>query len=61
LLYVKVHKNNIEKALRLFKKQVKESKLLVELRDREFYTKPSVSKREKRAKARLRAKKFSKN
>ena len=61
MLYVKVHKNNIEKALRLFKKQVKESKLLVELRDREFYTKPSVSKREKRAKARLRAKKFSKN
>jgi small subunit ribosomal protein S21 len=61
LLYVKVHKNNIEKALRIFKKQVKESKLLVELRDREFYTKPSVSKREKRAKARLRAKKFSKN
>ena len=45
----------------LFKKQVKESKLLVELRDREFYTKPSVLKREKRAKARLRAKKFSKN
>jgi small subunit ribosomal protein S21 len=61
LLYVKVHKNNIEKALRVFKKQVKESKLLVELRDREFYTKPSVLKREKRAKARLRAKKFSKN
>ncbi len=61
MLYVKVHKNNIEKALRVFKKQVKESKLLVELRDREFYTKPSVLKREKRAKARLRAKKFSKN
>ena len=61
MLYVKVHKNNIEKALRILKKQVKESKLLVELRDREFYTKPSVSKREKRAKARLRAKKFSKN
>ena len=61
MLYVKVHKNNIETALRIFKKQVKESKLLVELRDREFYTKPSVLKREKRAKARLRAKKFSKN
>ena len=61
MLYVKVHKNNIEKALRVFKKQVKESKLLVEVRDREFYTKPSVLKREKRAKARLRAKKFSKN
>ena len=61
MLYVKVYKNNIEKALRILKKQVKESKLLVELRDREFYTKPSVLKREKRAKARLRAKKFSKN
>ena len=57
MLYVKVHKNNIEKALRIFKKQVKESKLLVELRDREFYTKPSTLKREKKAKARLRMKK----
>ena len=61
MIYVKVHKGQIDKALSILKKKVKESKLLVELRDREFYTKPSVSKREKRAKARLRAKKFSKN
>ena len=34
-----VRNNNIEKALSKFKKQVKESKLLVELREREFYKK----------------------
>ena len=30
---------------------------MLEIRDREFYTKPSVLKREKKAKARLRMKK----
>ena len=57
MIYVKVHKNNIEKALSKLKKQVKETKLMVDLRNREFYTKPSALKREKRAKARLRMKK----
>jgi len=58
LLYVKVRKGqSIEKALSILKKKVKESKLMLELREREFYTKPSVIKKEKRAKARLRRKK----
>jgi len=58
LLYVKVRKGqSIEKALGILKKKVKESKLMLELREREFYTKPSVIKKEKRAKARLRRKK----
>jgi len=61
LIYVKVHKNNIEKALSKLKKQVKETKLMVDLRNREFYTKPSALKREKRAKARLRMKKNTLN
>ena len=61
MIYVKVYNNNIEKALSKFKKQVKESKLLVELREREFYTKPSVIRKEKKAKARLRHKKNSYN
>ena len=56
MLYVKVYNNNIEKALSKFKKQVKESKLLVELREREFYTKKSTKSKEKKAKARLRKK-----
>ena len=56
MIYVKVYNNNIEKALSKFKKQVKESKLLVELREREFYTKKSTKKKEKKAKASLRKK-----
>ena len=56
MIYVKVYNNNIEKALSKFKKQVKESKLLVELREREFYTKKSTKRKEVKAKARLRRK-----
>ena len=56
MLYVKVYNNNIEKALSKFKKQVKESKLLVELREREYYTKKSTKRKELKAKARLRKK-----
>ena len=56
MIYVKVHKGQIEKALSILKKKVKETKLMLELREREFYTKPSVIKKEKKAKARLRNK-----
>jgi ribosomal protein S21 len=61
LIYVKVHKGQIDKALSILKKKVKESKLMVELREREFYTKPSDLKKEKKAKARLRNKNNSDN
>jgi len=58
LIFVKVQKNNIEKAISIFKRQVKESKLMLELREREFYKKPSLLKKELKAKARLRNKKY---
>jgi ribosomal protein S21 len=61
LIYVKVHKGQIDKALSILKKKVKESKLMVELREREFYRKPSDLKKEKKAKARLRNKNNSYN
>ena len=62
MLYVKVRRGqSIDKALSILKKKVKESKLMLELREREYYTKPSALKREKKAKAKLRAKKFTKN
>jgi|TARA_B100001059_G_C17335716_1_gene333442 small subunit ribosomal protein S21 len=61
LIEIKVRKGNIEKALRQLKKQVKETKLFLELKDREFYTKPSAVKREKRAKSLLRRRKLSEN
>jgi small subunit ribosomal protein S21 len=57
LIYIKVYNNNVEKALSKLKKEVKETKLMLELREREFYTKPSDKRKEKRAKARLRIKK----
>ena len=57
MIYIKVYNNNVEKALSKLKKEVKETKLMLELREREFYTKPSDKRKEKRAKARLRMKK----
>ena len=45
LLYVSVKDNNIERALREFKKRVKNSNLLKELRERECYEKKSLKKR----------------
>ena len=58
MIYVKVRKGqSIDKALSILKKKVKESKLMLELREREFYKKPSAIKKEKKSKARLRNKK----
>lgn len=49
-----VKDDNIEKALRKFKKKVSESGLLLELQQRETYTKPSVEKKVARAMAKKR-------
>ena len=57
MIYVKVRRGqSIDRALGVLKKKVKETKLMLELREREFYTKPSVIKKEKKAKAKLRNK-----
>jgi len=61
LIYVKVYKNNYEKAISKFKKKIKESKLLVALRKKEYYTKKSTKRKEKKAKARLRQKNHIEN
>ena len=53
---VVVKNNNYEKALSIFKRKVKDSGLLLELREREFYKKPSDIKRVKKSKAKLRIK-----
>ena len=47
-LRVDVKNNNIEFALKKFKRMVKDSELMVELRARSFYEKPSMVKREKK-------------
>jgi small subunit ribosomal protein S21 len=51
---VVVKDDNIEKALRKFKKKVSESGLLLELQKRETYTKPSVKNKVARAMAKKR-------
>ena len=57
MIYVKVRRGqSIDRALGVLKKKVKETKLMLELREREFYTKPSVIKKEKKANAKLRNK-----
>ena len=44
---------SVEKALKIFKKKVKESGMMLELRERSFYRKPSDIKREKNNKSNL--------
>tara|TARA_B100001079_G_C16095394_1_gene375968 strand:- start:370 stop:558 length:189 start_codon:yes stop_codon:yes gene_type:complete len=61
LLKVTVRDNKVEHALRLLKKKVKDSGLMIELREREFYTKPSVKKRLQRKRALVNQRNLSKN
>ena len=55
-LVVEVWDNNVEKALRILKKKVKESNLFLSLREKAYYEKPSKIKREKKNLAILRNK-----
>jgi small subunit ribosomal protein S21 len=61
LLKVTVKDNKVEHALRILKKKVKDSKLMIELREREFYTKPSVKKRLQKKRALVNQRILSKN
>ena len=49
---------NVEKALRKLKKKVAESRLLLDLRQREHYVKPTTARKLKRNAARSRWKKY---
>lgn len=53
-LKVNVEDGKLEKAMRLFKKKVEAVGLLKTLRDKEFYTKPSVERKLKRSAAKKR-------
>ncbi len=55
-LSVTVHNNNVEGALKILKRKVKNSNLMQDLRKREHFIKPSVIKREKINLAKLRNK-----
>ncbi len=54
---VLVTNDNVEKALRKFKKKVSESGILQELRDRETYEKPTTRRKKAKAAAKRRWKK----
>jgi len=57
LLKVKIRKGqSVEKALKIFKRKVKDSGIMFELKERSFYKKPSALKREQTNKAKLRTK-----
>jgi len=48
---VLVKDDNVERALRKFKKKIVESGLLNELRDREFYEKPTTTRKRRKSSA----------
>jgi small subunit ribosomal protein S21 len=56
-LDIKVHGNDVERALKSLKRQLQKEGLFKEIKQRSFYEKPSVKeKRKKREAARKRAK-----
>jgi len=55
LIEVKVKKNeSVERAISRFKKKVKEDGFLFTLKERQYYTKPSQERREKKNRAKRR-------
>tara|TARA_Y100001963_G_scaffold54682_1_gene76508 strand:- start:965 stop:1213 length:249 start_codon:yes stop_codon:yes gene_type:complete len=55
-LQIEVYDGQVEKALRIFKKKVKESNIMLDLRKKSYYEKPSKVRREKKNLAKLRNK-----
>ena len=55
-LSVKVWNNNVEGALKVFKRKVKDSNLMLDLKKKAYYEKPSEIKRHKKNLAKLRTK-----
>ena len=55
-LSVTVFNNNVEGALKILKKKVKRANLMMDLRKKEYYEKPSDIKRHKKNLAKLRNK-----
>ena len=53
-LSVKVYHNNVEFALKKLKRKIKKSNLMLELKNRSYFEKPSKIKREKNNLAKLR-------
>ena len=50
-------RGNVERMIRRFSKKVKKERIIEEVRDRRYYKKPSVAKRDKRIRAERRRRK----
>lgn len=57
---VVVYNNQIEKAIRELKKKLSQEGFFTEVKDRRFYSKPSIRRKKKRAKAEKRRRKAGK-
>ena len=53
-LSVTVFNNNVEGALKVFKRKVKDSNLMLDLKKKAYYEKPSKKRRERKNMAKLR-------
>ena len=56
MLKIPVIKGNINKALKLFKRKFRNTKVLKEVRERKYYTKPSTKRKIEKEKAILKRK-----
>ena len=57
---IEVRNNNVEKALRVLKKKLLKDGVMKELRERQYFSKPSLKKREKKKESIRRLKKEQK-
>ena len=48
MIYVEVRKGNVEQAMRVLKRKVQKEGIVKELRERQYYEKPSAKKRRKK-------------
>ena len=48
MIYVEVRKGNVEQAMRVLKRKVQKEGIIKELRERQYYEKPSAKKRRKK-------------
>jgi len=55
MIEVKVRHNNIETALRIFKRKIKDDGLFMEIKRNEFYKKPSEIKKQKEGLGKVRS------
>ena len=51
---IKVHENDVERALKMLKMKLQKDGLFREIKNRKFYQKPSVKRKRKQAEARKR-------